>query len=105
MDRPGGPYRSTSYARMKQGMNGEAGLFNPDLKLTGAFHRGIAMELQGDAIMVESSDGKAGELESRYGGTIYGLNEKNQQQYNEQEFLPVLLSQIEKQTGLKAKSE
>lgn len=102
MDRPGFPYKNLKYARFKQGKNSKPGLMNPDLNLTGAFHRGIAMEVRNNDIIVESSDGKAAELESKYGGTIYGLNVKSQDEYNQESFLPQLFQNIEKLTGLKA---
>jgi hypothetical protein len=56
-------YKSARYAEMKNDMNPRAGIFNPDLKLTGATHDSIRISIQGDKISVSVND-------------RYGLEEK-----------------------------
>ena len=97
-----GRYRNPQYAQFKAGLYGEAGLGNVDLRLTGSFQAKMKGEVSGDDIMVTSEDTKAGDLEEKYGGQIYGLNAGTQPGYNESDFLPEFMAQFEKQTGLKA---
>lgn len=89
------------YAQFKSSLNPLAGLGNVDLRLTGAFFDGMELKLTGQDIDIFSTDSKAGDLTEKYGGQIWGLNEKRQNEYNEEVFLPALGDEIEKQTGLK----
>ena len=100
-DRNIGRYRNSVYAQYKNSLNPVAGLGNVDLKLTGAFFRGMTMRLQTDEIEVQSSDSKEAGLIEKYGGQIYGLNIKNQTIFNEEAFLPDFQAEIENRTGLK----
>lgn len=49
-------YRSSEYAQMKNAMNSRAGLGNPDLKLTGATHRSITIEANGNNLTTKLND-------------------------------------------------
>ena len=92
-----GRYRSPEYARFKANLYPTAGLGNVDLQLTGSFQSMMKAEISGSDILVTSDDDKAGDLEAKYGGQIYGLNAGNQPGYNEEDFLPEFVKQIEKQ--------
>jgi hypothetical protein len=96
-----GRYRNKQYAQFKSELNPTAGLGNVDLKLTGAFFAGMEAKLDGDDINIDSTDEKAAGLTSKYGGQIWGLNDKNQKQYNEDVFLPEFQAEVTKITGLK----
>lgn len=63
-------YSWLSYARQKNEMNPKPGLGNPDLKLTGEFHKSIKYSV-GDNINIMAND-KHG-LEQKYGTEIFGL--------------------------------
>lgn len=47
------------------------------LKDTGRFHRAIRAEQRGNSIAITSTDSKTGELTTKYGDQIFGLNEEN----------------------------
>lgn len=67
LDSQGNPlkmYKMDWYARMKQGMNSRAGFGTPDLKLTGAFHSSIRVEVQGENMQITAND--PNDLENRY---------------------------------------
>ena len=75
-----GKYRSNWYAKMKAGMNSMLSSmipYNVDLKLTGAFQKGITAKVSGDEIDVTSKDSKAADLEGKYGSEIFGLDSKS----------------------------
>ena len=72
-------YKSTAYAEFKNDMNSRAGIFNPDLKLTGATHSSIVFQVQGDKIVNKVNDS-------------YGLEEK----YKTPNSNPFLLTQQSK---------
>jgi hypothetical protein len=71
-----GKYRNPAYAAQKFSQNSLAGFRNVDLKLTGAFHRGIFVEVRDDELIIFSEDKKAGMLEDKYGDEIFGLSKK-----------------------------
>lgn len=76
------PYRSKVYAGMKNQMNPKPGYGNPDLKLTGAFYRGIRAEVNDDGeVHTYSTDSKDGKLVMKYGTDIYGLGIIKGQEY------------------------
>jgi len=89
------------YSKMKKSMNPLAGEGNVDLRLTGSYYRGMRMEMKGDDIEMDSSDSKADDLLAKYGGNIYGLNEKNMPIFTEVAFMPDLQAVITDKTGLK----
>lgn len=106
-DRNIGTYRNfrmkdgRQYRDFKAAKNPLPGVGNVDLKLTGAFYRGMKMEVRGDSIEMDSTDSKAPGLLEKYGGQIYGLNAKNQPTFNEVAFLTTFQEEITRQTGLK----
>lgn len=65
------PYRNRAYARKKFAMNPLPGLGNPDLKKSGAYHRGLNAESSGNIITIRASN-KAF-LIKKYPGAIAGL--------------------------------
>lgn len=101
-DRNIGRYRNPQYAAFKSQLNPKPGRGNVDLKLTGSFQDKMKAVLTGSDIDVSSSDNKESGLIEKYGGQIYGLNVKSQDEYNQESFLPQLFQNIEKLTGLKA---
>jgi hypothetical protein len=67
-------YKSKAYAKKKNAMNPIPGIGNPDLKLTGAFHRSITTQVTSGKVIIKASDDKALELEASYGkDVIFGL--------------------------------
>lgn len=75
-------YRNKSYAIKKNSINPLPGLGNPDLRLTGSFHKSIFIEVVSDRIKFFASDKKAKMLEQRYGlDLIYGHNLKTRDHF------------------------
>lgn len=100
-----GRYRSMSYARMKAQMNTFLSSIVPnnvDLKLTGAFHKGLAMKVNGQDISMTSTDDKADDLQKKYGENIYGLNEETAGTYAYGFALPAFMQIFARKTGLVA---
>lgn len=71
-----GNYRSDSYAFRKNNLNPLAGFGNVDLMLTGAFANSLFPIKKTTGFIFESSDSKLGDLISKYGMDIMGLNQK-----------------------------
>jgi|GEM_PF-2370246 len=89
------PYRSDSYAGFKHDKNPFPGLYNPDLKLTGAFHSGIEVIITDDNLTIKSTDPKAPGLEESYGeANIYGLTPDSKRRYISQELWPAFISKV-----------
>ena len=94
-------YRNPSYARMKNAMNPLPGLGNPDLRLTGAFHRGITAKVEGGKIVVSSSDSKAPELEAAFNeDLIYGLHPESRKEFINADLRPAFMRNIRKEIKL-----
>lgn len=93
-------YRSQKYARVKSEMNPLPGLGVPDLKVTGAFYRGIRVDYQGGVLKTTSTDEKGPELEAKYEG-IFGLGGEFKKQFIKDSLRPALNAEITKATGLK----
>ena len=92
-------YRDPDYAEMKRGMNPNPGLGNPDLILTGAFVSSFQVDADSSGLEIKADD--PNDLTGKYGDQIFGLDDENQQYYNQEVFLPELASKIEDLTGLK----
>jgi len=90
------------YARAKATLNPGAGTppDNVDLKVTGAFHRGMITKLNQDTIEIMSTDCKEKKLIGQYGEKVFGLNEENQAIYNQQHFAPEFMRRFQDATGL-----
>ena len=92
-------YRSRDYAEMKNQMNSEPGLGNPDLILTGAFVSSIQVDVGGDSLEITANDVHG--LFEKYGeNNILGLQDKQQDYYNHEIFYPEFRAKIEEITGL-----
>jgi hypothetical protein len=103
---PIGKYKLKWYADMKFAQSSEAGFGNVDLELDKGYKLGMWLKVDGEDILVSSSDDKADKLEAQYhkdSNPIYGLSSENQQSFNYDVFLPGFLAVIEQKTGLKAK--
>jgi hypothetical protein len=96
------PYKSPWYANIKHAKNPLPGLGVPDLKLTGAFHRGIYADVQGDRIVWGSRDEKSERLQKKY-DAIFGLNRDSKSAFIREHLRPAFNRQIEQATGLKFK--
>lgn len=96
-----GRYRAADYARFKNSLSGTAGLGNVDLRLTGSFQDRMKMDVSGENIVIDSSDGKASDLVAKYGEQVFGLNNKNRSEFTDQTLAPAFRSMVEKITGLK----
>lgn len=95
-----GRYRSNKYARAKNQMNPLAGLGVPDLKLTGAFHSGINIQVNTETFKTESTDSKGPELEAKYGKEILGLNEESKDEYVKESLRPEFIKRVRQASGL-----
>lgn len=97
---PGRPYMSLKYAKEKNEMNSRPGIGNPDLKLTGAFHASMQMDVQNDVILVTATDPKAEDLEKKYGSRIYGLGGDRLGTFIKEVYAPAFYEEITQATGL-----
>ena len=70
-------YRSSSYADIKHSMNPAPGYGNPDLYLTGAFHRSLKAESTQEGVTFSSFDTKAADLVNKYSEAILDINAEN----------------------------
>lgn len=94
-------YQNRAYARKKNSLNPLPGIGNPDLKLTGAFYRGISATVQGGQVIVKSSDEKAQELEAKYGkDKIFGLSPEEKSLFISQKLKPSFNKHIRNDVGL-----
>ncbi len=105
-------YAGRQYADVKNQMNPRPGLGNPDLYLTGNFYRAIFAELEGDNIIMDSTDEKSGLLQSKYdgnspgqlsadgeGSNIFGLTRENWELFRDK-CREDFCKEFEKRTGL-----
>ena len=65
--------RSPKYSKIKKSAGGKAPLGVPDLKWTGAFHRGIKLQYNKSKYYMTSTDGKNAHLRRKY-SFIFGLH-------------------------------
>lgn len=94
-------YRNPAYARKKNSMNPLPGLGNPDLKLTGSFHRGIVTKIESGKVVIKSTDEKAQGLEAAYGkDKIFGLHPETKSQLINEKLRPVFNRTIKKEIRL-----
>lgn len=93
-------YRNKSYAAKKNRINPAPGMWNPDLILTGAFTGSLNVSVSGQNINFSSGDSKKAGLVKKYGDNIFGLNDKQQDYYNYEVFLPEFRDIITSKTGL-----
>lgn len=94
-------YGSLIYALEKNKQNPLAGIYTPDLNLTGAFYRGFFLSIKGFAFEISSDDEKTNELLSKYGPMIFGLSEDSINNYSRNEFFEEFKKFIENTLKLK----
>lgn len=75
-----GEYNWREYGEMKAQMNPFAG-GKVDLRLTGAFHKAMNAKVNGNLLIIDSTDPKRNKLVDKYGEKIFGLSTKNQKRY------------------------
>lgn len=63
------------------------------LKDTGAFYRGVIIDVRGEEFALESADEKSSSLQAKYGPSIFGLNEDSRVKYIEK-LEPVFIDEI-----------
>lgn len=71
------------------------------LRDTGDFYRGVYSRVEGDEVVISSTDSKTGKLVEKYGPDIFGLNSTFKREYLGQSLGPVLRGKISDLTGLK----
>jgi hypothetical protein len=77
-------YKNREYAEMKNEVNPLAGFGNPDLKLTGQFHRGFHVRRGGKTfLLLNSRDEKNDMLKGKYGKDIFGLTSSSKEEFIE----------------------
>lgn len=94
-----GKYKSADYAKKKNAMNPLAGYGNMDWKFKGDLYNEIFVDVREDGFVIDSADPKAASLEQRLGDP-FGLQQKNQQDYIDNELEPAFLERIHEATGL-----
>lgn len=92
-------YKNNKYARVKNEMNPLPGLGTPDLKVTGAFYRGIRVEVSGETLNIKSTDSKGPDLEAKY-KDIFGLGGVYKKEFLDTTLRPKILKKISTLTGL-----
>lgn len=73
------------------------------LKDTGAFYAGIRVEVDGDKVVIDSTDEKNDELFAKYTssrGNIFGLSSPYQREYIQDSLQPAWRNNIKEATGL-----
>lgn len=95
-------YRSGAYAKTKFALNPAAGLGSPDLKVTGAFYRGIyvTVDLASYSYTMGSNDEKATSLQLKYTPKIFGLTYDSKSIYALQTLRPVLNANLRTAIGI-----
>lgn len=96
-----GYYNSVPYALEKNRMNPKPGFMRADLKLTGAFYRGMWLSVNRTSFEIDSKDRKSSELKGKYGDTIFGLSDENKSEYSLGRLFQGIKRHIESVTGLK----
>lgn len=87
------PYSSSTVSRKKK--KGQP--FDVvTLRDTGSYYSGIAIDVDGDKIRIESSDSKDADLTKKYGKNLLGLGPGKRAEYIPT-LLPVLIDEIKKQ--------
>lgn len=77
-------YKNREYAEMKNEVNPLPGFGNPDLNLTGQFHRGFYVRRGGKTfLLLGSSDEKNDKLKGKYGKDIFGLTSSSKESFIE----------------------
>jgi hypothetical protein len=66
------------------------------LKDTGDFYSDMFLDVRDNDFVIDSADSKTDELLKKYGEEIFGLTEKNQDQYVEENLEPVFQERIQK---------
>lgn len=92
-------YSNAIYAAKKARLNPIPGLGNPDHKLTGDYHRGIYMTVDGDKVRTGSFDNKQPYLEKRDPKSL-GLGGEYKSEYLEFDLSPVIQRKITDVIGL-----
>lgn len=88
-------YRNPAYARKKNALNAKPGLGNPDLKLTGAFYRGITAVVSGGKIKINSTDSKTDSLKAKYDkDKMFGLYPEEMNDFIQNRLRPVFRKNI-----------
>ncbi len=86
------PQYSPAYAKKK-------GTTTPNLYFTGAFYKGIFVEVNKTTLTFNSSDIKATPLEARYSKYIFGLTADSKAEYAKQ-LRPILIAKLKAATKL-----
>jgi len=75
----------------------------PNLYINGFYHNTIEINVKGEKIITENKTTIGKKIEQKYGDTLYGLNETNNQAYIKETFFPALKVYIEETTQLQMK--
>lgn len=96
-------YFSSFYASMKNRINSLPPMGVPDLLLTGDFHKGFYLDLskvnQG-IFEIDSTDWKTSELTSKYGESIFGLTDENEDVFFNETVMDYFSEQVLNKIGL-----
>jgi hypothetical protein len=95
-------YRSRGYANRKARMNPAAGYGNPDLYVTGNYHRNLQAKVEGNTLRIFTTDPDSVKVESllkKYGGKEFGLTTESIRRYRKQTLYPLLAREIATRTG------
>lgn len=92
-------YANAGYAAKKNKLNSKPGFGNADHKLTGDYHRGIYMTVDGNQVRTGSFDEKQPYLEKRDPNSL-GLGGPYKSEYLQNDLSPVIQRKITEITGL-----
>jgi hypothetical protein len=91
-------YRNPEYAQKKNKLNPIPGLGNPDLRVTGAYHKSLYVEIVGDRVRFLASDIKAPKLEEQFGTeVIYGHNQETRKEFIRSVLRPAFMREVKDQ--------
>ena len=92
------PYRfSTVAIKRKKGQPSD----RVTLQDTGAFYKGLYVNVTSDSVRIDSTDSKTTKLVEKYGPDIFGLSVIFKREYLNESLRPLLASKIRQITGLK----
>lgn len=94
-------YVSNYYSNKKERLNGAPGYGVPDLKVSGAYYKGIGVAVKEREYDIESNVPYAqSDSITQYGDNLLRLSEPNMVQYAENTLFPAIADYIRSKTGL-----
>lgn len=86
-------YASINYTNWKSSL-GSISAPNMDFKVTGRFHKGINVDIEGDNIVFNNSDSKADKILNNWGEDVEGVQEKQFSDIVRPHYMPVINAKL-----------